>query len=178
MWVVFLLVLSLHFSVIPAFAESGFSEKHERHYNIFNQPNQYRPDNPLNPINAYDPKNPLNPINQYDPGNPANPMNQYNPSNPYNPLNQFNPKNPMNPLNEYDPTTPFEPLNRPLGTNRQRGRRNGSLVDPRLRVTFSPGSPTGRYFSPALPSDCFATDFPRRASSPGEGIQILYTSSL
>ena len=27
--------------------------------------------------------------------------------------------------------------------------------------------PTGRYFSPALPSDCFTIDFPRRAISPG-----------
>jgi len=30
--------------------------------------------------------------------------------------------------------------------------------------------PTGRYFSPALPSDCLAIDFPRRAISPGEGL--------
>jgi hypothetical protein len=29
--------------------------------------------------------------------------------------------------------------------------------------------PTGRYVSPALPSDCFAIDFPGRAISPGEG---------
>ena len=34
MWVVFLLVLSLHFSVIPALAEPGFSEKYESDYNI------------------------------------------------------------------------------------------------------------------------------------------------
>ena len=32
--------------------------------------------------------------------------------------------------------------------------------------------PTGRYFSPALPSDCFAIDFPGRAISPGEGLLI------
>src|SRR5438552_17326796 len=36
--------------------------------------------------------------------------------------------------------------------------------------------PTGRYFSPALPSDCFAIDFPRRAISPSEGLPILHTS--
>ena len=30
--------------------------------------------------------------------------------------------------------------------------------------------PTGRYFSPALPSDCFVIDFPRRAISSGEGL--------
>ncbi len=30
--------------------------------------------------------------------------------------------------------------------------------------------PTGRYFSPALPSDCFAIDFPGRAMCPGEGL--------
>ena len=37
---------------------------------------------------------------------------------------------------------------------------------------FAPLShpPTGRYFSPTLPSDCFAIDFPRRAISPGEGL--------
>jgi len=34
----------------------------------------------------------------------------------------------------------------------------------------------GRYFSPALPSDCFAIDFPGRAISPGEGLPILFTS--
>ncbi len=36
--------------------------------------------------------------------------------------------------------------------------------------------PTGRYFSPALPSDCFAIDFSGRVSSPGEGRPILHTS--
>jgi len=107
----FILLLVPLFSITPALAEPGFSEKYERDSNIFNPLNQYRADNPLNPINAYNPKNPLNPLNQYDPGNPTHPMNQYNPSNPYNPLNQFNPKNPLNPLNEYNPTTPFRPLN-------------------------------------------------------------------
>ena len=38
--------------------------------------------------------------------------------------------------------------------------------------------PTGRYFSPALPSDCFAIDFPERAISPSEGLPILYTRYL
>jgi hypothetical protein len=63
MRVVFLLFLLLLFSVTPALAEPGFSEKYERDYTIFHPLNQYRADNPLNPINAYDPKNPLNPIN-------------------------------------------------------------------------------------------------------------------
>ena len=36
--------------------------------------------------------------------------------------------------------------------------------------------PTGRHFSPAPPSDCFAIDFPRRAISPGEGLPIFPTS--
>ena len=36
--------------------------------------------------------------------------------------------------------------------------------------------PTGRHFSPALPSDCFAIDFPRRAINPDEDLPILYTS--
>jgi len=31
---------------------------------------------------------------------------------------------------------------------------------------------TGRYFSPALPSDCFAIDFPGRAIFPGKGFLI------
>ena len=30
--------------------------------------------------------------------------------------------------------------------------------------------PTGRYFSPALPSDCFGIDFPGHAINPGEGL--------
>ena len=38
--------------------------------------------------------------------------------------------------------------------------------------------PTGRYFSPALPSDCFAIDLPGRATSPGEGLPILFCLSL
>jgi hypothetical protein len=68
---VFLFMLPLLlFSVTPVLAESGFSEKYERDYNIFNPINQYRPDNPLNPINSVDPKNPFNPINSVDPGNP------------------------------------------------------------------------------------------------------------
>jgi hypothetical protein len=32
MWVICILLLSLLFSVTPAFAESGFSEKYERDY--------------------------------------------------------------------------------------------------------------------------------------------------
>jgi hypothetical protein len=36
--------------------------------------------------------------------------------------------------------------------------------------------PTGRYFSPAPPSDCFAIDFPGRAMSPGEGLLVFPTS--
>ncbi|MBI5316843.1 MAG: hypothetical protein HZB34_12820 [Nitrospirae bacterium] len=100
MQIVFLLLLSLLFSITPALADPGFGEKYERDYIIFNPINQYRPDNPLNPINAYDPKNPFNPVNQYDPGNPANPINQFNPNNPFNSINQFNPKNPLNPINQ------------------------------------------------------------------------------
>lgn len=34
MWVVFLLLLSLFFSVIPELAEPDFSEKYERDYNF------------------------------------------------------------------------------------------------------------------------------------------------
>jgi hypothetical protein len=33
--------------------------------------------------------------------------------------------------------------------------------------------PTGRYFSPALPSDCFAIDFPGRAICLGEGLLVF-----
>ena len=35
--------------------------------------------------------------------------------------------------------------------------------------SFLTRPPTGRHVSPALPSDCFAIDFPGRAISPGEG---------
>jgi hypothetical protein len=34
--------------------------------------------------------------------------------------------------------------------------------------------PTGRYFSPAPPSDCFAIDFPGHAISPGEGYRLTH----
>jgi hypothetical protein len=34
--------------------------------------------------------------------------------------------------------------------------------------------PTGIYFSPALPSDCCAIDFPGRAIRPGEGLPISF----
>jgi hypothetical protein len=53
MWVVFLLLLLLLFSVTPALAESGFSEKYERDYNILNPASRYAPDNPLNPAETY-----------------------------------------------------------------------------------------------------------------------------
>ena len=36
--------------------------------------------------------------------------------------------------------------------------------------------PTDRYFSPALPSDCFAIDLPGHAISPSEGLPILLIS--
>ena len=63
------------------------------------------------------------------------------------------------------------------------------MVSPRLPVSlwwgvtqlpftarnFLTRPPTGRYFSPALPSDCFAIDFPGRASSPSEGLTIPTT---
>ena len=35
---------------------------------------------------------------------------------------------------------------------------------------------TGRYFLPALPSDCFAIDSPSRAMSPSEGLHPLHLS--
>jgi hypothetical protein len=56
--------------IVPAGAETGFDEKYERDYNIFNPITRYQPDNPLNPINAYSPDNPFNSINRYDPNNP------------------------------------------------------------------------------------------------------------
>src|SRR3990167_8799580 len=72
-----------------AWAESGFDQKYERDYNIFNPINQYRPDNPLNPAQAYAPDNPFNPVNKFDPDNPANPINRYNPETPFRPLNRM-----------------------------------------------------------------------------------------
>jgi hypothetical protein len=52
-------------------AESGFDEKYQRDFNIFNPINQYQPGNPLNPISAYDPTNPFNPLNRFDPATPS-----------------------------------------------------------------------------------------------------------
>ena len=88
MWVVSLLLLPLLFSVTPAFAEPGFSEKYERDYNIFNPASRYASDNPLNPAQTYATDNPLNPSNRFDPGNPVNPANRYNPNTPFEPLNR------------------------------------------------------------------------------------------
>jgi hypothetical protein len=45
--------------------------------------------------------------------------------------------------------------------------RGWSAWPPTAR-NFLTRSPTGRYFSPTQPSDCFAIDFPRRAISPSE----------
>lgn len=53
MWVVFLLLLPLLFSVTPAFAEQEFDPKYECDYNIFNPANRYVMDNPLNPAQTY-----------------------------------------------------------------------------------------------------------------------------
>src|SRR5262245_4395522 len=80
-------------------------DKYERHYNICNSVNQYRPDTPLNPIISVDLKNFFNPINRV------------NPNNPFNPINEVNPKNPLNPINCSNPDTPFAPLNRPYGSD-------------------------------------------------------------
>lgn len=71
-----------------ASAETGFDEKYERDYNIFNPANHYAPDNPLNPAQTYAPDNPFNPANQYSPSNPLNPANRYSPSTPFEPLNR------------------------------------------------------------------------------------------
>jgi len=65
MWMVWLLGCFLF--PAPALADSGFSKKYERDYNIFNPLDRYRPDNPLNPINSIDPNNPLDPINRDNP---------------------------------------------------------------------------------------------------------------
>ena len=74
MWVVFLLLLPLLFSVTPALAEPSFDEKYERDYNIFNPGSRYAPDNPLNPAQTYAPNNPFNPANQYNPTTPFKPL--------------------------------------------------------------------------------------------------------
>ena len=52
----------------------------------------------------------------------------------------------------------------PLHSSQQPGRLSSTARD------FLTRPPTGKYFSPALPSDCFAIDFPRRAMSLGEGL--------
>jgi hypothetical protein len=93
-----------------SYAESGFDQRYERDYNIFNPINRYEPDNPLNPVNKFDPDNTFNPVNRYDPGNPTNPINQYNPNNPFNSINRYHPDNPLNPVNKHNPSVPFAPL--------------------------------------------------------------------
>ena len=51
----------------------------------------------------------------------------------------------------------------------------GGRIGLELRATFSPAHPLADIFSPALPSDCFAIDFPGRAMNPGEGLPIFPT---
>jgi hypothetical protein len=105
-----LLATMLFMWAAPSLAETGFEQRYERDYNIFNPVTQYQPDNPLNPVNAYDPDSAFNPVNRYDPGNPANPVNRYSQNNPFNPVNQYHPDNPLNPANKYNPNVPFGPL--------------------------------------------------------------------
>jgi hypothetical protein len=57
-----------------------------------------------------------------------------------------------------------------------RDRRESTLKHMLCGGNFLTRLPTGRYFSPALPSDCFAIDFPGHAISPGEGLPTLSTS--
>ncbi len=54
-------------------------------------------------------------------------------------------------------------------------RRESTLKHVRCGGNFLTRPPTGRYFIPALSSDCFAIDFPRHAISPGEDHQIFPT---
>ena len=51
----------------------------------------------------------------------------------------------------------------------------GGWDGPNCAQRSHPPNP-GRYFSPALPSDCFAIDFPGRAICPGEGFLVFPTS--
>ena len=73
------------------------------------------------------------------------------------------------------PTAAVEPLLVPNST-RHTPSQNINLCSFQLWATFSPAIPLADIFLPALPSDCFAIDFPRRAISPGEGLLILFTS--
>jgi hypothetical protein len=115
-----LIVTMLCMWIATVYAETGFDQRYERDYNIFNPVTQYQPDNPLNPANAYDPNSAFNPVNRYDPGNPANPINQYSPNNPFNPVNRYHPDNPLNPANTYNFDVPFAPLDE---KPENRGRR-------------------------------------------------------
>jgi len=81
--------------ITTSHAETGFDQRYERDYNIFNPANQYAPNNPLNPANSYDPSSAFNPVNRYDPGNPAN---------------RYHQDNPLNPANRYNSDVPFVPL--------------------------------------------------------------------
>ena len=105
------LILSLMVLLLFAFAvpglpvsaadddDSGFAQKFQRGYNIYNPANLYRPDNPLNPANKFAPDCFVNPANKFHPDNPANPANRYRPNNPLNPANKF-----------ADQNAPFKPV--------------------------------------------------------------------
>jgi hypothetical protein len=115
-----LIVTMLCMWIATGYAETGFSPRYERDYNIFNPVTQYRADNPLNPANAYDPNSAFNPVNRYDPANPANRVNQYSPKILFNPANQYHPDNPLNSTNKYNPDVPFAPLDGGSGTRKTR----------------------------------------------------------
>ena len=72
MWMLW--VLGILLFAVPVSVESGFDEKYERDYNIFNPANRYTLDNPLNQAQTYAPDNLFNPANRYDPRNPVNPV--------------------------------------------------------------------------------------------------------
>lgn len=53
MFILFLLLLPLLFSVSPVLADPGFDEKYERDYNIFNPANRDNPHTPFAPLNRW-----------------------------------------------------------------------------------------------------------------------------
>lgn len=79
-------MIMLIMSATASYAETGFDQRYEQGYNIFNPVNKYQPDNPLNPVNQYNPNNPFNQVNRYHPDNPLNPVNKFNLGVPFAPL--------------------------------------------------------------------------------------------
>lgn len=136
MWVVFLLLLSLLFSVSSAFAEPGFSwpgflQKPLLRITILSPgatvlarpPQRIAVNTPASSSLASHHGGLRSPVPRDEPPEEVlactlattiligSPLNQYRADNPLNSINAYDPKNPLNPINQYDPGNPANPIN-------------------------------------------------------------------